>query len=153
MTTVDIDLGAYQLGWHDSEADYVFKPRKGLDEDIIRTMSTMKGEPDWMLQFRLKSYQRFLAKPIPTWGGGGALEGLSIEGGEELVEGVEVSGPALEDAVGGEELVLLPGMDAHVLLLCTGDGAGGDGGDGCEVEDKGCDAGWCGLHGCGLLVG
>jgi Fe-S cluster assembly protein SufB len=79
MTTVDIDLGAYQLGWHDSEDDYVFKPRKGLDEDIIRTMSTMKGEPDWMLQFRLKAYQRFLAKPIPTWGGDGALNEIDFD--------------------------------------------------------------------------
>ena len=41
MTTVDIDLGSYQLGWADEE-DYVFKPQKGLDEDIIRRMSEMK---------------------------------------------------------------------------------------------------------------
>ena len=44
MTTVDIDLGAYQLGWHDEE-DYVYKPEKGLDEELIRTLSGMKGEP------------------------------------------------------------------------------------------------------------
>ena len=79
MATVDIDLGAYSLGWHDSEDEYVFKPRKGLDEDIIRQMSSMKGEPDWMLEFRLKSYQRFLAKPMPTWGGDGALEEIDFD--------------------------------------------------------------------------
>jgi Fe-S cluster assembly protein SufB len=39
MTTVDIDLGKYQLGWADSEADYIFKPKKGLNEEIIREMS------------------------------------------------------------------------------------------------------------------
>ena len=79
MATVDIDLGAYSLGWHDSEDDYVFKPRKGLDEDIIRQMSSMKGEPDWMLEFRLKSYQRFLARPMPTWGGDGALQEIDFD--------------------------------------------------------------------------
>ena len=52
---VDIDLSAYQLGWHDSEDEYVFKPRKGLNEAIIREMSSMKKEPEWMLEFRLKS--------------------------------------------------------------------------------------------------
>ena len=43
-TTVDIDLGAYKLGWSDPEDDYVFKPEKGLSEDIIREMSFIKGE-------------------------------------------------------------------------------------------------------------
>ena len=76
---VEIDLSAYQLGWHDSEDDYVFKPRKGLNEEIIREMSSMKKEPEWMLEFRLKSYQRFLRKPIPTWGGGGALEEIDFD--------------------------------------------------------------------------
>ncbi|MBT8247096.1 MAG: Fe-S cluster assembly protein SufB, partial [Acidimicrobiia bacterium] len=79
MATVDIDLGAYQLGWHDTEDEYVFKPKKGLNEDIIREMSAMKKEPEWMLNFRLKAYQRFLRKPIPTWGGGGALDEIDFD--------------------------------------------------------------------------
>ncbi len=78
MTTVDIDLGSYQLGWSDEE-DYVFKPEKGLTEDLIRTMSSMKGEPEWMLDFRLKAYRRFLKKPTPTWGGGGRLETIDYD--------------------------------------------------------------------------
>ena len=53
-TDIGIDLGKYQLGWADEE-DYVFKPKKGLNEDILREMSWLKGEPDWMLNFRLKS--------------------------------------------------------------------------------------------------
>ena len=56
MATVELDLGAYQLGWHDSEEGYVFKSRKGLDEDIIREISWMKGEPEWMTKFRLHAY-------------------------------------------------------------------------------------------------
>jgi Fe-S cluster assembly protein SufB len=78
MTTVDIDLGSYQLGWSDEE-EPVFKPEKGLDEELIRTMSEMKGEPEWMLDFRLKAYKRFLAKPTPTWGGGGILDTIDYD--------------------------------------------------------------------------
>jgi len=53
-SSVDIDLGKYQLGWADEE-DYVFKPKKGLSEAIVREMSSMKNEPEWMLEFRLKA--------------------------------------------------------------------------------------------------
>ena len=79
MATVDIDLGAYKLGWRDSEDDYFCKPHKGLNEEIIRQMSEMKGEPEWMLDFRLKAYQRFLRKPIPQWGGGGLLNTIDFD--------------------------------------------------------------------------
>ncbi|MEE8498366.1 MAG: Fe-S cluster assembly protein SufB [Acidimicrobiia bacterium] len=78
MATVDLDLGKYQLGWSDEE-DYVFKPRKGLNEELLREISAMKGEPEWMLEFRLKSYQRFLRKPVPTWGGGGMLDDIDFD--------------------------------------------------------------------------
>ena len=65
---VAIDLGKYQLGWSDEE-DYVYKPQKGLNEDIIREMSFLKKEPEWMLKFRLRSYEIFKQKPMPNWGG------------------------------------------------------------------------------------
>ena len=62
----DLDLGRYQLGWSDTE-DYVFKPKKGLNEDIVREMSEMKNEPEWMRQFRLKALARFERKPMAQW--------------------------------------------------------------------------------------
>ena len=65
---VGIDLGKYKLGWSDEE-DYVFKPRRGLNEEIIREMSALKKEPQWMLDFRLRSYKIFQRKPMPNWGG------------------------------------------------------------------------------------
>src|SRR3954454_6747798 len=70
MTSTDLglDLSRYKLGWADEEA-YVFKPKRGLNEDIIREMSWMKGEPDWMRVFRLKSYHRFVKHPGHNWGG------------------------------------------------------------------------------------
>src|SRR5438067_10704094 len=66
MATADIDLGRYTLGWSDAE-DYVFKPKKGLNEDIVREMSWMKGEPDWMLKFRLRALRNFEKKPMAEW--------------------------------------------------------------------------------------
>ena len=79
MAKADIDLGKYQLGWSDTEDEYIFKPKKGLNEAIIREMSAMKKEPEWMLAFRLKAYQRFLRKPVPTWGGGGHLADIDFD--------------------------------------------------------------------------
>ena len=66
MAITELDLGKYQLGWSDVE-DYVFKPRKGLSEAIVREMSAMKGEPSWMLDFRLSSLRRFERKPMVRW--------------------------------------------------------------------------------------
>ena len=67
-TDIGLDLSRYKLGWHD-EVDYVFKPKKGLDEAIVREMSWMKGEPDWMLASRLSSLRQFEKRPMPHWGG------------------------------------------------------------------------------------
>lgn len=41
---------------------------KGLNEEVIREMSRIKGEPEWMLEFRLKSYETFKKMPMQTWG-------------------------------------------------------------------------------------
>ncbi len=66
MATTDLDLGRYKLGWSDVE-EYVFKPKKGLNEEIVREMSWMKGEPDWMREFRLKSLRHFMRRPMAPW--------------------------------------------------------------------------------------
>ncbi|MGC8481176.1 MAG: Fe-S cluster assembly protein SufB, partial [Acidimicrobiales bacterium] len=62
----NVELGKYQLGWSDVE-DYVFKPKKGLTEDIVREMSAIKNEPQWMRDFRLKSLRYFERKPMVPW--------------------------------------------------------------------------------------
>ena len=46
----------------------VFKPSKGLNEDIVRTISAQKGEPEWMLEYRLRGLRAFNRKPMPLWG-------------------------------------------------------------------------------------
>ncbi|MFW2381121.1 MAG: Fe-S cluster assembly protein SufB [Acidimicrobiales bacterium] len=68
VTGDNLDLGKYKLGWSDEE-DYVFKPKKGLDLDIVKEMSWMKGEPDWMMKKREKALRHFDKRPMPTWGG------------------------------------------------------------------------------------
>ena len=66
MAIQDLDLSRYKLGWSDAE-DYVFKPKKGLSEDIVKEMSEMKGEPEWMRTFRLNALKRFDRKPMAAW--------------------------------------------------------------------------------------
>jgi Fe-S cluster assembly protein SufB len=60
-------IGNYQFGFSDPET-FVFKTRKGLNEEVVRQISAMKGEPEWMLNFRLKALKHFQQRPIPTWG-------------------------------------------------------------------------------------
>jgi len=57
-----------------TESKYVFKARKGVDSDIVRQISEMKGEPAWMLDFRLRSLEIFNSKPMPHWGGDIAVD-------------------------------------------------------------------------------
>jgi len=60
-------LSGYKYGWHDSDA-YAAASQRGLSEDVVRGISTLKNEPEWMLQRRLKALRIFDRKPMPTWG-------------------------------------------------------------------------------------
>jgi len=62
-----IDIGEYQYGFRDEE-DYFYKSKKGLNRKIVEDLSAMKGEPDWMLDFRLKALDHFEKRPMPNWG-------------------------------------------------------------------------------------
>ncbi len=65
----DVGIGDYRYGFHDPTDKYAFTSRRGLDRDIVAQISEMKGEPDWMRDFRLQSYELFESKPMPNWGG------------------------------------------------------------------------------------
>ncbi|MEZ5123870.1 MAG: Fe-S cluster assembly protein SufB [Solirubrobacterales bacterium] len=56
-----------RYGFHDAE-NYLYKAPKGINREIVETISEMKSEPEWMREFRLKALEHFLAKPMPTWG-------------------------------------------------------------------------------------
>ena len=62
-----IDLGEYKFGFHD-DVEPVLSTGKGLNEAVIRELSAAKDEPEWMLDFRLKSYEAFKKMPMQTWG-------------------------------------------------------------------------------------
>jgi len=56
-----------QYGFHEKE-NYAFKSQKGINPEIVASISRMKGEPQWMMDYRLKALDIFLKKPMPTWG-------------------------------------------------------------------------------------
>jgi len=60
-------IGDYKYGFK-TETKSVMDTGKGLSLDIVKEISKVKGEPEWMLDFRIKSYEAFLKKPQPTWG-------------------------------------------------------------------------------------
>lgn len=57
----------YNYGWHDSDAAGEAAER-GLSEEVVRRISDIKDEPEWMRQYRLDSLALFEKKPMPTWG-------------------------------------------------------------------------------------
>ena len=57
----------YKYGFKDKDVS-IIKTDIGLNEDIIRQISKLKNEPEWMLEYRLKSYKAFLKLPLPNFG-------------------------------------------------------------------------------------
>jgi len=60
-------LGNYKFGWADPDAAGA-AARRGLSEEVVRNISALKNEPEWMLDLRLKGLRLFQKKPMPTWG-------------------------------------------------------------------------------------
>lgn len=57
----------YDYGFHD-DVNPTYSTGKGLIEEIVRNISKVKNEPDWMLEYRLKSLELFHKLPMPDWG-------------------------------------------------------------------------------------
>jgi len=62
-----VDLGDYKFGFAYPD-ESVFKTKKGLDEEVVAAISHHKNEPEWMLEFRLRSLAEFRKKDMPNWG-------------------------------------------------------------------------------------
>ncbi len=60
-------VGDYKYGFK-TEVENVFSTGKGLNEDVVRMISKTKGEPDWMLEIRLKAYHEFTKMKWPSFG-------------------------------------------------------------------------------------
>ena len=54
-------------GFHD-DIENAFKSQRGINEGVVRQISNMKDEPDWMTKERLEAYRQFVNKPMPSWG-------------------------------------------------------------------------------------
>lgn len=57
----------YKFGFS-TETKYKYDFGPGINEDLVRAISKIKNEPEWMLNLRLASYNEFLRRPTPTWG-------------------------------------------------------------------------------------
>jgi len=69
MATENLDMDYSKYDFKDSTELYVHLSKKGLSKETVISISKMKNEPQWMLDFRLRSYEIFMKKPMPTWGG------------------------------------------------------------------------------------
>lgn len=89
------EIGEYKYGFHDPDDHYVYKSQRGLSREVVETISHMKGEPQWMLDFRLKALEHFLKRPMPNWGP--SLKGLDLDNIYYYVKPTEKQGISWDD--------------------------------------------------------
>ncbi|HMG30369.1 MAG TPA: Fe-S cluster assembly protein SufB [Jiangellaceae bacterium] len=87
-------LGRYEYGWADSDAAGAIA-RRGLSDEVVREISALKNEPDWMLQTRLKALRLFDKKPIPTWGAD--VSGIDFDNIKYFVRSTEKQAASWDD--------------------------------------------------------
>ena len=87
-------IGHYSYGWHDSDVAGV-SARRGLSEDVVRNISALKGEPEWMLKRRLRGHTLFRKKPMPQWGAD--LSGIDFANIKYFVRASERQAASWED--------------------------------------------------------
>ena len=87
-------LGQYRYGFSDEDVS-VYKAPKGLSKEVVEHISGMKGEPEWMLEYRLKGLEHYLARPLPKWGGD--LDQIDFDNITYYVRPAEAEGKTWED--------------------------------------------------------
>src|SRR5881227_1652761 len=90
----DLEQQTYSPGFHMAE-NYAFKSERGLSRKVVEQISEMKGEPDWMRKFRLKSLDLFEKRPMPTWGAD--LSGIDFDNIYYYIKPVQEQGKTWED--------------------------------------------------------
>ena len=71
-------VGDYQYGFHDPE-NATIRFDKGLSEQVVRDISKLKEEPEWMTEIRIKAYRHFVSRPMPDWGNCSMLESIKFD--------------------------------------------------------------------------
>ncbi|GAA4196229.1 Fe-S cluster assembly protein SufB [Microbispora amethystogenes] len=79
-------LGNYKFGWADADVAGA-TAKRGLSEEVVRNISALKNEPEWMLDLRLKGLRLFHKKPLPTWGSD--LTGIDFDNIKYFVRSTE----------------------------------------------------------------
>jgi Fe-S cluster assembly protein SufB len=87
-------LGTYRFGWSDSDAAGA-SAQRGLSREVVERISGLKGEPQWMLDLRLKSLDLFGRKPMPSWGSD--LSGIDFDNIKYFVRSTEKQAASWED--------------------------------------------------------
>ncbi|MEV4247878.1 Fe-S cluster assembly protein SufB [Streptosporangium canum] len=87
-------LGNYKFGWADSDAAGS-TARRGLSEEVVRNISALKNEPEWMLDLRLKGLRLFGKKPMPNWGAD--LSGIDFDNIKYFVRSTEKQAASWEE--------------------------------------------------------
>lgn len=87
-------IGEYKYGFSDPDVS-VYKTEKGLSREVVEQISAMKGEPQWMLDFRLKAYEHYIQRPMPTWGGD--ISKLDLDDIYYYVRPTEAEGKSWDD--------------------------------------------------------
>ncbi|MBC7630754.1 MAG: Fe-S cluster assembly protein SufB, partial [Flavobacterium sp.] len=88
------DVGRYEFGWSD-KTDAGATSKRGLSEDVVRNISSLKDEPQWMLDLRLKGLKLFGRKPMPTWGSD--LSGIDFDNIKYFVRSTEKQAATWDD--------------------------------------------------------
>src|SRR6187431_2367959 len=87
-------LGKYGYGWADSDVAGA-SAQRGLSEAVVRDISALKNEPEWMLDFRLKALDIFGRKPMPRWGAD--LSGIDFDNIKYFVRSTEKQAATWDD--------------------------------------------------------
>ncbi|MFD0672982.1 Fe-S cluster assembly protein SufB [Cohnella sp. GCM10027633] len=90
----EMEFEEYKYGFRD-EHKAIFQSGKGLTEEVVRTISEIKGEPEWMLKFRLKALEQFRKMEMPRWGGN--MDDLDFEDIQYYVRPSEKQGKTWEE--------------------------------------------------------
>ncbi|MET0448742.1 MAG: Fe-S cluster assembly protein SufB, partial [Aeromicrobium sp.] len=88
------DVGRYEFGWSDGN-DAGANVQRGLSEAVVRNISALKSEPQWMLDLRLKGLKLFGRKPMPTWGSD--LGGIDFDNIKYFVRSTEKQAATWDD--------------------------------------------------------
>jgi len=71
-------VGEYRYGFHDPEVATI-RFDKGLSEQVVRDISALKDEPQWMTDLRVKAYHHFVERPMPDWGNESLLNSIDFD--------------------------------------------------------------------------